>query len=195
MLQPWWARALLWAVGVGGVFAATKCVQVLLGRRLDPWRMVTVVVVLAVLVGLAAAAATHRRHRAYLEALEALSPTDQLVAIDASWRGPVPDDIGVRDAAIRAAAIRLGAARGSMRFRIGAAILYSLGLAYEKFVSPFLDGTASDPQVPAAATFLAVIIGSGLSAWYVARHSRRRIMVLKAATVGREVAGDGAAPP
>jgi hypothetical protein len=63
------------------------------------------------LFGLLVAAFTSNSHRAYAYALAGLDPAQRAAAVDASFRGPVPVDAPVRDAAIRVAGRRLQSAR------------------------------------------------------------------------------------
>ncbi len=64
-----------------------------------------------VIFGLVVAALTGNSHRAYTYGLVRRDPAQRTAAVDASFRGPVPVDAPVRDAAIRITGRRLRLAR------------------------------------------------------------------------------------
>ena len=116
LLKPWWARTLAVA-GVDAVLGAVDwCARWLGGDQLadDHYHNVytLAVQVAAILIfGLVVAGCTGNSHLAYSTALAGLDPVQRSAAVDASFRGPVPVDARVRDAAIRVALRRLCVAR------------------------------------------------------------------------------------
>ena len=120
LLQPFWIRAAVaacpLAVAMGVVFA-------LIGDA-GFWRWelgFTGAVVL--LAGLMAAGLTQPEHRAYTEAVDELPAEQQSAAVIAMWRGPIPADAQVREAAIRVGQVYLAKSRRKNHVAIGFLVL------------------------------------------------------------------------
>jgi hypothetical protein len=108
MLAPWWLRMAVTFAFVVVCMAA----GVVVARLEDdgPAHLPVLGVVLMVLVSLMLAALIvalmARTGDQYREALGALTPGERNEAIRAAWRGPVPDDLRVREAAGRLARLQ-----------------------------------------------------------------------------------------
>jgi hypothetical protein len=112
VLKPWWARAFASAGVYAILVAAGWCAH---GLAADPheswWFTLAGHGTSIVILGLLVAAFTGNSHRVYANALAGLDSAQRSAAIDASFRGPIPVDVRVRDAAIRVAGRRLQTAR------------------------------------------------------------------------------------
>jgi len=111
-LMSWWARALTAASPLAVVVAAGWCAR---GPASDPpesWQLTLAMHVASIgTFGLLAAACTSNLHKDVTRALACLDPGQRSAAVDASLRGPVPEDARVRDAAIRVAGCRIYSSR------------------------------------------------------------------------------------
>ncbi len=106
LLQPWWFRTVCATVLV----VVAICIgMVIEGHRFDvPALGVVLIVVASVIVGGVFAVAMGLDRERYLDALSVTtSNTERSEAIAAVWRGPVPDNTRVKEAAGRLASILL----------------------------------------------------------------------------------------
>ena len=189
MLKPWWARVVAWACVLAAVIAVIECGSWLAGQPVqNPWRTIATISALAVPFAVVMAAATDPVHRAYTKALEGLPSRDGSAAIVAIWRGPIPTDPRVRDAAIRVGEIRIDEARRFNRFlrrfarfaTAGFGLIVGWGaiellLGATGIAEPFRRGDLN-LLVPAAVFFV-----WGLWTLYAPRRIERRIEVLRRA--------------
>jgi hypothetical protein len=111
-LKHWWVRAFGAAVAFAFFYAVDWGARLLAHDSYESWRWTLVIdggftVVFGVLV----AVFTGTSHQVYNSILEGLDRTQRSAAVDASFRGPVPADVSVRDAAIRVTRRRLSSAR------------------------------------------------------------------------------------
>jgi hypothetical protein len=182
VLKPWWARALAVA-GVDTVLEAVYwCAGWIGGYHLadNPQNtyhnvLLTFAVQAAgvVIFGLLVAASTLNSHQAYTNALAGLDPAQRSAAIDASFRGPVPVDAPVRDAAIRVAWRRLYVARF---WRVMWLVL--LGLILLAADVGLALGTWPSYWGPDDWVNFAVIPGFTIAAWYVSLSVKHRLQTL-----------------
>jgi hypothetical protein len=185
VLKPFWARVLV----VSGVYAILNavqwCARGFRGFGADPhqswWFTLefwSVYVAGIVISGLLAAAFTNNSHQAYTYALAGLDPAQRSAAVDASFRGPVPADAPVRDAAIRVAWRRLGTAlfwRQLWLVLLGLAVLAVGG----SLARGFLFGTwPSSGWSTHDWISSAVVVGFTVAAWYVPRSVKNRLQML-----------------
>ncbi len=173
VLMPWWARALAAAGGYALVVALSWCEHGLAGDPQQSWSFtLTSHVANVVIFGLVVAAFTSAAHSAYAYALAGLDSAHRSAAINASFRGPVPVDASVRDAAIRIAWRRLQSAR-SWRVLLGLLVLFEgLALALGKWPS----GWDLEDWIDFAA-FLVIAVG----AWFLSQSLKHRIQMLRQA--------------
>lgn len=170
MLKPWWARALaaagVYAIGV----AAVWCAHGLAASPHQAWLSTPAgQAVSIVFVGLLVAALTSSSHNACTNALAGLDPAQRSAAIDASFRGPVPVDAPVRDAATRIAGRRLYSAR-SWRVMLVLIVLTAC--------VPLARG-AWPSWGPEGWLYFAVILGFTVAAWYEWLSSKHRLQTLR----------------
>ncbi|WP_375488943.1 hypothetical protein [uncultured Mycobacterium sp.] len=117
LLRPWWVRWLyhaVWALATG--FAAVALIQYQSGTMPNPFRLplpgIAIIAIGCLGVAGLFAAVTGQYRNKYLEALRAtVTPAERSQAITAAWRGPVPDNPRVREAAGRLAWLRYSAYR------------------------------------------------------------------------------------
>jgi hypothetical protein len=124
LLQPFWVRALVAACPLPIVMTVMFAS---IGREAEFWGWeLGFTGVVALVAGLIGAALTEPAHLAYTEALEDLPADQRSAAVTAMWRGPVPDDARVRDAAIRVGEAYLAKSRRRNHAGIGVSIGVSL---------------------------------------------------------------------
>jgi hypothetical protein len=170
VLKPWWARTFA-SAGVYAVFvAAGWCARWLAG---DPYQDVLLTFAVHIasipIFGLLVAACTSDSHKAYTNALDRLDSRHRSTAIDASFRGPVPVDVPVRDAALRVGQRRLSSARF---WRVMWLALLCLGV----FEDVFLKGTSD--WDPLDWINFPVVLGFTVTAWYVSLSVKHRLQTL-----------------
>lgn len=155
--------------GVGVVAAAP---QLLRGDLGDPvWLGVVGPIAGLVTVGVLVAAFTEASHRITTNAFAGLGPAQRTMAIRASWRGPVPDDAGVRAAATWVAQRRLGSARA---WRVIWLVL--LGFSLLGLASSMARGERTNSGWIIGAAELLVVT---LAIWYVPVGTKRRLQRLE----------------
>jgi hypothetical protein len=183
VLKPFWARALVTS-GVGAILNAVDWSD--RGFAADPYEswLFTLAGHLAgaVIFGLLVAAFTTNSHHAYTHALASLDPTQRSAAVDASFRGPVPVDAPVREAAIRVGQRRL---QSALFWRTIWLVLSGWGvLAIVLLVGEWLargtwpaSGSNTHDWISRAVSF-AVILGLLIAAWYVPLNIKHRLQML-----------------
>ena len=120
LLQPFWLRAIVAACPLA---VALTVVFVMIGDR-GYWRWELGLSGAAVLLaGLMGAGLTQPEHRAYTEAMDELPAEERSAAVIAIWRGPVPEDVRVRAAAIRVGTVYLSKSRRKNHVAIGFLVL------------------------------------------------------------------------
>jgi Protein of unknown function (DUF2510) len=181
VLKPWWVRALVLA-GVYALFDAVyDCANWLGGYHIadDPYHNVFTLaghVAGIAIFGLLVAAFTSNSHLAYTYALAGLDPAQRSAAVDASFRGPVPTDAPIRDAAIRVAGRRLQSAR---LWRV----LWLVVLICAHVFSPVWEfvwktGTYDDLH-PGDWISFALVLCLTVAAWYVSISAKHRLQMLR----------------
>ncbi len=168
VLRPWWARALA-SAGVYAIYVAAYWWA--RGLAADPYQLAKHVASI-VIFGLLVAAFTSNSHQAYTNALAGLDPAQRSAAVDASFRGPVPVDVPVRDAAIWVAGRRLQSAR---IWRVMWLVLLCLGVL--SFVLAWI-GRGSLGKLMTGIIF-AVILCLTVAAWYVSLSVKHRLQTLR----------------
>jgi hypothetical protein len=172
VLKPWWTRALAAAGVVAIVNAAGWCANGLADDPHESWLFTLAKHGASIVIfGLLAAAFTSNSHNANTNALAGLDPAQRSAAVDASFRGPVPGDARVRDAAIRVAGWRLYSARSWRVMLVFIVLVAGVALGSGAWAS-----WDSEDWIYAAA-----ILGVAATAWYEWLSAKRRVQTLRAA--------------
>ena len=171
VLKPWWARALVSAAVYAVLVVSRWCARGLAADSHQRWlSTLPGQVASMVLFGVLMAAFTSISHKAYANALAGLDAAQRSAASDASFRGAVPVDAPVRDAAIWIAGRRLQSAR-SWRLLLGLVVLGpGSGLAL---------GTWPSLWHPEEWINFAVILGITVAAWYLSLTLKHRLRLLR----------------
>jgi hypothetical protein len=174
MLKPWRARALASAGVYAILVAAGWCARGLAADPHESWSFTLGGHVANIVIfGLLVAAFTSNSHLAYTNAFAGLDPAQRSAAVDASFRGPVPVDAPVRDAAIRVAGRRLYSTR-SWRVVLGLLVFAAgVGLAL---------GTWPSGWDPDGWINFAVILGISVAGTYGSLSAKHRLQTLRQAT-------------
>jgi hypothetical protein len=178
LLKPFWVRALASAGVLAIVEVADWCAR---GLPADPhesslsWLFTLVgrVVALAIF-GVLVAAFTSTSNGILTNALTGLDPAQRSAAVAASFRGPVPVDAPVRDAAIRVAWRRLQSARF---WRVLWLVL--LGLGTLSWLMPRFVWKQGTPgwDIDDWINF-AIVLCFTVAAWYVSLSVKHRLQTL-----------------
>jgi hypothetical protein len=187
VLMPFWARVL----AAAGVFALLKavdwCAHGLAADAQSPWWVPVVGIVLGMVVfGVLVAAFTDNSHLAFNNALAGLDPAQRSAAVGVSFRGPVPVDAPVRDAAIRVAQRRLQSALFWKAICLALLCIAGLcviaGLANETLPSGWVHEhwtTLPSGYLLGSLIDAAVILCFTAAAWYVSLSVKRRLQALR----------------
>ncbi len=114
LLKPFWPRMLILAGCNFALDTVMRCADWLGGHPpVEPFNVYGLAAYVAgsLIFGLLVATFTGNSNQAYTRALFSLDPAQRTAAVDAAFRGPVPDDPSVLYAAIRVAGQRLSVAR------------------------------------------------------------------------------------
>ncbi|MGO9506971.1 MAG: hypothetical protein ACLPXZ_06350 [Mycobacterium sp.] len=170
LLKPWWVRAQVSAGVFAVVVAAGWCARGLPPDPHESWLFTLAKHTASIVIfGLLAAAFTSNLHNVFTNALAGLDPAQRSAAVDASLRGPVPEDARVRDAAIRVAGCRIYSARSWRVMLVLIIVVAAVPLAAGAWPS-------WDPQ---DWIYAAAILGATAAAWYEWLSARRRIQTLR----------------
>lgn len=183
VLKPFWVRGSASA----GVYAAFKALDwSVRGLAVDPHESWLVplagYVAGSVIVGFLAAVFTDNSHRTFVYTLAGLDHAQRSAAVDASFRGPVPVDAAVRDAAIRVAQRRL---RSVLSWRALWLVLFCLAVlsAGARQARAVIFGTRppsgwNTHDWISLAVGLAVVLCFTVAAWYVSLSVKHRLQTL-----------------
>jgi hypothetical protein len=174
LLKPFWARVFTVACAYGVVKIVDWCARGLPAEpSQSPWSTLGWQVVGAMISGLVLAAFTDNSHNAFAGALYGLDSRQRSEAIDASFRGPVPADPKVRDAAVRVAQRRVYATQfctSNYRALLVLIVLFTgLGLAL---------GTWPSGWDRADWMWTAALVCAAVATWYVSASAKRRLQIL-----------------
>ncbi len=181
--KPFWARVFIVA-GCNAILGAVmKCADWLGGHHADnPYHDVYALacyVVGNLIFGLLVAAFTSNSNQAFARALWGLNPAQRSAAVDATFRGPVPDDAPVLDAAIRVAGQRLNLARFWRTIW-----LVFVGLPVLVAGAQLALGTYQPTNSePSDWIFLALLLYFMVSACYVSISLKHRVEMLRQARI------------
>jgi hypothetical protein len=176
VLKRWWARAFASAGGCAILVAAAWSARWLADDLYRPVLSTLEVHVASVVIfGLLVAAFTTNSHKAYTESFASLVPAQRAAAVDASFRGPVPADAPVRDAAIEVTGRRLYSARFWRT-------MWLVVLGWHVFFLLALFGTSRWPRLDTDGwVWVAVILYTTVTAWYVSLSAKHRLRRLRQA--------------
>src|SRR5262249_16640361 len=131
------------------------------------------------IVGLLVAALTDNSNRGFTRALWALNPAQRSAAVDATFRGPVPDDASVHYAAIRVAAHRLSLARFCRTIWLVFVVLPILGAGVGLALGTF---QPTDSK-PSEWILSGLVLYFMVSACYVSINLKHRLEMLRQAWI------------
>jgi len=170
VLKPWWTRALTAAGVFAIVVAAGWCARGLPADPPESWLFTLAKHIASIMIfGLLAAAFTSNSHNVYTNALAGLDPAQRSAAVDAAFRGPVPGDARVRDAAIRVAGCRIYSARS---WRV--MLILTVPAAGAAVATDAWQSWSLRDWICAAA-----VLGVTASAWYEWLRAQHRIQTLR----------------
>jgi hypothetical protein len=181
--RPFWARVFI-AAGFNAILGiVAMCADWIGGHPpADPYNVYGLAGHIAVLLlgALLVAAFTSNSNQAFTRALWRLSPAQRSAAVDATFRGPVPDDASVLYAAIRVAGHRLNLARfwrTLILVLVGVHVVAAgAGLALGTITSP-----ASTDSLPSDWISLAIVLYFMASVCYASISVKHRLEVLRQA--------------
>ncbi len=193
--KPFWARVFI-AAGCNAILGTVmECADRLGGEHADnPFHDVYALagyVVGNLIVGLLVAALTDNSNRGFTRALWGLNPAQRSAAVDATFRGPVPDDASVLYAAIRVAAHRLNLARFWRTIWLVFVGLPILGAGVGLALGTF-QPTGSKPS---EWILFALLLSFMVSACYVSMTLKRRLEMLRQAWIQSPFAATTSSAP
>jgi hypothetical protein len=169
-LMSWWARALTAASPLAVVVAAGWCARGLADDPPESWQLTLAKHVASIAIfGLFAAACTTNLHKDVTNALVGLDAAQRTTAIDASLRGPVPEDARVRDAAIKVAGCRIYSSRSWRIIFIFIVLGAGVAVATDAWQSWHLRDWIN----------AAAVLGVTATAWHECVSAQRRINTLR----------------